>query len=110
MPKQNYNDPHRHTRTAHYRLYLSPRTNRPTVICVQDFDYDDYNADRFLSPEAWDTEEAAERALSRLGIAPDTGMRVIAVLAEECHAGDLLEVHINPRTGVTRAVKYDPNH
>lgn len=66
-------DPHRHNPDVHYRLYAG--TNGPTVICVQDSDYIDYDARCILSPDAWDTEGAAEQALAMLlpltaGLAP----------------------------------------
>ena len=56
-------DPHSHNMNVHYRLYDSPR-NGPTVICVQGFDYPDYNPVRFMSPEAYDSDDEARRALA----------------------------------------------
>lgn len=61
-------DEHYYNPAVHYRLYLSPGTGAPTVICVQDFDYYDYDARRIISPEAWDSEGEAEDAL--LDLAP----------------------------------------
>lgn len=58
-------DPHRHNRRVHYRLYMG-RDDRPAVICVQDFDYVDYDARLILSPGAWDVEADAEQALAAL--------------------------------------------
>lgn len=57
-------DPHRRNPEPHYRLYRD-RDGLPVVICVQDFDYPDYDAARFLSPEAWSTEVQANAALDR---------------------------------------------
>jgi hypothetical protein len=58
-------DQHRSNPRVHYRLYVAP-DGAPAVICVQDFDYFDYDARRMLSPDAWDTESGAERALTEL--------------------------------------------
>jgi hypothetical protein len=55
-------DPHTGDRRVHYRLYMTP-DGKPTLICVQDFDYFDYDARLILSPEAWDREADAEDAL-----------------------------------------------
>lgn len=65
-------DPHRHRDDVHYRLYL-PRDGAPTVICVQWFDYFDYDEAGFLSPEAWDDETDAEQALNELVDALNAG-------------------------------------
>ncbi|TDB90876.1 hypothetical protein E1264_03355 [Actinomadura sp. KC216] len=46
----------------HYRLYLD-RDGKPCIICVQDFDYMDYEDSRFLSDEGYDTEAEAEVGL-----------------------------------------------
>ncbi|GAA0500713.1 hypothetical protein [Streptomyces olivaceiscleroticus] len=51
---------HRYNHDVHYRRYLSPRKNRIVVICVQDFDYRDYDASRFADLAAFDTEEEAQ--------------------------------------------------
>lgn len=51
---------------VHYRLYLSPHSEGAVVICVQDFDYYDYDDDRFIGYESFDTEEAAEVALAKV--------------------------------------------
>lgn len=55
-------DRHRHRDDVHYRLY-DHRTMGPVTICVQWFDYNDYDAMRIMTPEAYDTEEDAELAL-----------------------------------------------
>lgn len=47
-----------HRRDVHFRHYLGP-DGQPTVICVQDFDYHDYIADRFLSTVIFNTENEA---------------------------------------------------
>jgi hypothetical protein len=46
---------------VHYRRYLS-HDNRPAIICVQDFDYYDYDASRFLDRRAFSSEEEARQA------------------------------------------------
>lgn len=51
---------------VHYRLYRSARDEQPTVICVQWFDYGDYDEDRFLSEEAFTYEDDALIALETL--------------------------------------------
>lgn len=64
---------------VHYRFYLSRRDNRPTVITVQDFDYPDYDDDRFIGPWSFDDEDTARKALQTLlidaaklvGVMPD---------------------------------------
>lgn len=55
-------DMHRGRNDVHYRLY-DHATMGPTTICVQWFDYNDYDAMRIMTPEAYDTEEEAELAL-----------------------------------------------
>jgi hypothetical protein len=53
--------PARHDGDVHYRRYLS-RDDKPTVICVQDFDYRDYDASRFLDKRSFESEEEARQA------------------------------------------------
>lgn len=53
---------HRHNRDVHYRRYLAARDHRITVVCVQDFDYPDYEPSRFIDLQAFDTEEEAALA------------------------------------------------
>lgn len=48
---------------VHYRTYLSKRAGEPTTVCVQSFDYTDYDGSRFLDAQAYATEEEAEAAL-----------------------------------------------
>lgn len=61
-------DPESESHTAnpdvHVRLYLSQ--GRPTVICVQDFDYPDYDMNMLLSNRAWKSESDANDALRLL--------------------------------------------
>jgi|tagenome__1003787_1003787.scaffolds.fasta_scaffold20930147_2 hypothetical protein len=47
----------RHDRRGHYRRYLSDRHQRIIVICVQDFDYIDYEPHRFVDLQMLDSEE-----------------------------------------------------
>lgn len=56
-------DAHHLNPDVHYRLYRSKRTNLPIIICVQDFDYVDYDARQILSPDAWHNEVDANNAL-----------------------------------------------
>jgi hypothetical protein len=49
---------------VHYRLYRSHDTNEPVVICVQWFDYPDYDKARFLTEDRYSTESEAETARS----------------------------------------------
>lgn len=58
-------DPHRYNPNVHFRLY-SGQHDRPVVICVQDFDYPDYDPNRILSSQAWDTQDDADAALAAL--------------------------------------------
>ncbi|ATY17117.1 hypothetical protein CU254_41815 (plasmid) [Amycolatopsis sp. AA4] len=53
---------HRYRDDVHYRLYRGP-DGRPTTICVQDFDYLDYDLTQLLSNKAFDTEDEAKDAL-----------------------------------------------
>lgn len=46
---------HRHNPDVHYRRYLG-RDDRITVVCVQNFDYPDYDASRFVDLAAFETE------------------------------------------------------
>jgi hypothetical protein len=50
---------HKYNRDVHYRRYLSLRDHRITVICVQDFDYRDYEPSRFIDLQAFDSDEEA---------------------------------------------------
>lgn len=56
-------DPHRGRKDVHYRLYLG-KDGKPCVICVQWFDYFDYDEARFLSGDAWTDEAEAEKILA----------------------------------------------
>lgn len=68
---------HRFQSDVHYRLYQG--REGPTVICVQDFDYVDYDTEKFLSNRSFTTDEDARAALrlllldaaTVLGIIPD---------------------------------------
>lgn len=65
--KDDWNgDRYRGDDEVHFRLYLSRSDNKPTVICVQDFDYLEYDARRILSTDAWREESDAEDALINL--------------------------------------------
>lgn len=48
---------------VHYRLYRSSHSEQIVVICVQDFDYIDYDEDRFHNEIRYDSENQAEFAL-----------------------------------------------
>ena len=61
-------DPNRFNPDVHYRFYLSHRENRATVVCVQDFDYRDYDQDRFIGPWAFTDEATANQELEKLMI------------------------------------------
>lgn len=50
---------------VHYRLYLDA-DGEPCVICVQWFDYPDYDASRFLTEDRHLVEAEAEAALGAL--------------------------------------------
>ncbi|MGW7283912.1 hypothetical protein ACWGH4_00175 [Streptomyces sp. NPDC054847] len=51
---------HRYNPRVHYRRYLSHRPEQGIiVICVQDFDYHDYEPSRFLDLASFDTDEEA---------------------------------------------------
>ncbi|MGA4875896.1 hypothetical protein [Streptomyces lydicamycinicus] len=49
----------RHESAVHYRRYLD-RNDKVIVICVQDFDYRDYEPHRFVDLAAFNTELEAE--------------------------------------------------
>lgn len=100
---QNYDDPHRYRTDVHYRLYQS--RSGPVVICVQDFDYLDYDGTKFLGSEAWEDEVDAQDALAKL-LGRRTG--ILAVATDTIQVGQLTEVLIDPRSGVARVVLYDP--
>lgn len=44
----------------HWRLHRSPRDSQVTAVCVQDFDYRDYNPANFIEAKAYDTSIAAK--------------------------------------------------
>lgn len=104
-PPQNYDDPHRLNPNVHYRLY-NHVTLGPTVICVQDFDYLDYDGTKFLSPEAWDDEEKAEEALAIWKRRRDGKLMLRALVAEDLKAGDVVDVIQDPLVGTLTVVKY----
>ncbi len=52
---------HRWTTEPHYRRYLAA-DGRITAVCVQDFDYPDYDASRFVDGRAFDEQAEAETA------------------------------------------------
>lgn len=47
----------------HYRLYLSPNGDGVVAICVQDFDYRDYEDARFIGYEVFWSEAEAQEAV-----------------------------------------------
>lgn len=47
---------------VHYRTYYSAKDNKATTVCVQAFDYHDYDDARFLDKKAYADEEQAEIA------------------------------------------------
>jgi hypothetical protein len=55
-------DPHRLSPDVHWRLYLD-KDGKAVIVCVQSWDYPDYDAGRFLSSEAYTSEEDAKLAL-----------------------------------------------
>ena len=53
---------HRHNRAVHYRRYLSNRPGqRIVVVCVQDFDYHDYDPDRFVDLQSFTSKDEARQ-------------------------------------------------
>lgn len=56
-------DTNRHNSEPHYRLYYYPPEKKVIVVCVQDFDYRDYDEDGWVGYEAFATQEQAELAL-----------------------------------------------
>jgi hypothetical protein len=55
-------DHHRTSPEPHWRLYHS-KNGGPVAIQVQNFDYPDYEAERFMTGQAYSTEEDANLAL-----------------------------------------------
>jgi uncharacterized Zn ribbon protein len=104
-PQQNYDDPHRFNRKVHFRLYNSEQYG-PTVICVQDFDYLDYDGRKFLSPEAWDEEQEAEDALTVYLRQRDGKLILRAMVGEALNAGDVVDVVQDPLVGTLMVFKY----
>lgn len=76
-------DGHRFNSDVHYRLFFG-RGDEPTVICMQDHDYDvDFDYNRLLSNVAYDHEDDAKAALERLktDAAKVLGLQVTYVLS-----------------------------
>jgi hypothetical protein len=65
---------------VHYRLYWSKRSQSLVVICVQDFDYPDYDDNCFIDYVAYDTQVDADRALA-LTLAVIAAVNLVAPLA-----------------------------
>lgn len=59
-------DPNRYNDEPHYRFYLSKEDDRPAVVCVQEHDYRDYDAARFIGSQSFPDEDTARAALERL--------------------------------------------
>ncbi|MFG2532760.1 hypothetical protein [Streptomyces sp. NPDC048516] len=59
----------RHNPSVHYRRYLD-RDNKVTIVCVQNFDYYDYDASRFADYASFDTDLEAQYA----PISPDDAL------------------------------------
>jgi hypothetical protein len=57
-------DSNRYNPDVHYRLYWSKRSRSLVVICVQDFDYFDYDDSCFIDYAAYDTQADADAALA----------------------------------------------
>jgi hypothetical protein len=55
-------DSNRHNPEPHWRLYHS-KNGGPTVVEVQDFDYPDYEAERFMTAKGYTAEDDARFAL-----------------------------------------------
>lgn len=97
----DYNDPHSYNRSVHYRIYRN-KADEPVVICVQDFDYCDYDSDRFLSSLSWGNEQDAQAALEA-GFDWGGPHRTFSALVQEnLKAGDVAEVAFNAKTGAVR--------
>lgn len=90
VPLEN---PHRFVSEAHYRLYVGSDGD-PTVICVQDFDYRDYDDRRFLSTDSFESEEAGELGLNELLSAQFSS----PTFAEDARAGTALAAVDMPLT------------
>lgn len=58
-------DRNRYNSEMHFRLF-HPKSGLPTVVCMQDFDYRDYDYSRFMTYEGYKTEEEALAALHKL--------------------------------------------
>lgn len=58
-------DRNRHNSEMHFRLF-HPKGELPTVVCMQDFDYRDYDYSRFMTYDGYPTEEEATAALDEL--------------------------------------------
>lgn len=52
--------------TVHYRVYKSPYDDCLHVVCVQNFDYPDYDEDGFIDPTFYLNEAEAERKVLQL--------------------------------------------
>lgn len=76
--------PSRFDREVHWRRYLD-RKDQISVICVQDFDYVDYDPSRFVDLRAFPTEEAAKSTPLRVSdvIEVAAGSPQDAVAAEQ---------------------------
>ena len=51
---------------VYYRIYFNKPLQEIVVVCMQDFDENDYNQHYFLTPEMFETEDAAELTMHRM--------------------------------------------
>jgi hypothetical protein len=52
--------------TLHYRVYKPPFEDKLYVVCVQNFDYPDYDEDGFVDSQFYLNEAEAERKILQL--------------------------------------------
>lgn len=77
---------------VHYRLYLND-AGEAVVVCVQWFDYFDYDESRFLSADRWDNEAEPQAIVDLVNAGLVSGPLVYVIVLTDHQREDLVRAH-----------------